>query len=361
MLSQSVSGRDGNPKREAVPACPVCDSPRRTFLHVNRDWIYLVPGEFALKRCDDCRCVYPDPRPHPDVLGDFYPEDEYYAYSQAPRHVLFARPGLAARVWYAAVQGLLRNQYGYEELGGSAALGALVRSVPPLRRRATHSLGILLHPWRPNGSLLDVGCAAGGYLDLMRALGWRRVVGVDISERGVATARDVLGIEAYQGELAGIGFPDATFDAVSMSHTLEHVAHPVQFLTEIRRVTRPGGRVAIVVPNVRSMLSGLLGEYWVGLDPPRHLVNFSPRGLRIAAERSGLRVESLRTWTYGATGMAKFSIARARGDAHSVCNDADYRFSLARRSIATGLAGAEKALAALGLPAGEQIVLVARR
>jgi len=237
----------------------------------------------------------------------------------------------------------------------------VVGAVPALQRRATFSLGVLLHPWQPGGALLDVGCGAGGYLDLMRALGWVRVVGVDISARGVATARDALGIDARQGELSEIGFADETFDAVSLSHTLEHVADPVALLQEVRRVLRPGGRVAILVPNVRSMLSRMLSPYWLGLETPRHLVNFSPEGLRTAVERSGLELESLRTSSLGATGVAAFSIARWRGDAHGVYTNSDHRFGVRRRAIAAALAGSEGALCALGLPAGELIGAVARR
>lgn len=360
MTVHEVTG--ANTTRESVDACPACDSPRRTFAYVSRDWIYRLPGEFDLKRCDDCRCVYPDPRPAPGhALGAFYPEEEYYAYSKAPRHNLFARPELPARAWHSAVQGLLRARHGYARLGGSVALGHLIRAVPPLERRATFSLGVLLHPWQPGGALLDVGCGAGGYLDLMRALGWERVVGVDISTRGVATARDVLGIEAHQGELEQARFPDATFDAVSLSHTLEHIAHPVALLEEVRRVTRPGGRVAILVPNVRSMLSRLLGEYWLGLETPRHLVNFSPDGLRIAIERAGFEVESLRTSPIGARGVAAFSIARWRGDGHGVYTNSEHRFGSRRRAIASALAAAENSLCAAGLPAGELIGAVARR
>ncbi len=346
---------------EAVGACPACDSPRRSLHAVSHDWIYRVPGCFALRRCLACASVYPDPRPTPQALGAFYPEDAYYAYSAPAPHELFARRELPARAWYAAVRGLLRSRYGYERLGGSALLGRAAGAVPFLRRRATHRLGVLLHPWQPGGALLDVGCGSGQYLDLMRALGWARVEGVDIGERGVTIAREQLGLEAHHGELIDVAFPDASFDAVSLSHTLEHVADPVALLAEVRRVLRPGGRVAIRVPNVRSMLSVLLGEYWLGLEAPRHLVLFSPAGLRIALERSGLRIESLGTSAMGAAGVAAFSIARARGDAHEVYTDETHRFAPQRRAAAAALAALEATLVAAGVPAGEEIAAVARR
>lgn len=345
---------------ESVDACPACSERQRRSLYESFDWLYGCPGTFPLSRCARCSSVYPTVRPTAETLGDFYPESSYYAYSASTPHRLFVRGGLLARAWYAAKKGLLRSHYGYD-LGGSQILGRCVGVIPPLARHAVFSLDATLHPYESDGALLDVGCGSGDYLDLMRALGWKRVVGVDISERGVTAARDLLGLEAHQGQLAEIGFPDATFDAITMSHTLEHVADPVALLSEARRILRPGGRVAILVPNVRSLGSRVFGRYWLGLDTPRHLVCFAPSGLRRVIERSGLTLESLHTPSSGSAGVAAFSLSRACGDDRSVYTDADHRFSARRRTVAAAHAGCEGLLCTLGLLLGEQIAVVARR
>jgi 2-polyprenyl-3-methyl-5-hydroxy-6-metoxy-1,4-benzoquinol methylase len=88
----------------------------------------------------------------------------------------------------------------------------------------------LLHPYVEGGSLLEVGCGSGRYLDLMRALGWKRVVGVDFSAKAVEQAKDTLGLEVYCGELRDVVLEPESFDAVSLSHTLEHVPDPIDFL-----------------------------------------------------------------------------------------------------------------------------------
>lgn len=351
---------DPGADRTRVEHCPACGSADREFAFSSHDWIYGVPGTFPLARCHTCGSMYPDPRPSPEALSAYYPEGAYYSYSEPGRHRLFARTELPARLWYMTVRGTLRARYGYEHLGGSRLLGATLGRTPPLHARATFSLGPLLHPWQPDGALLDVGCGSGRYLDLMRALGWSRVVGVDISERAVRTARDALGLEAYEGDMREVSFPAASFDAVSLSHTLEHVDDPVALLKEIRRVTRPGGRVAIIVPNVRSMLSRLLGEHWLGLETPRHLVNFTPLGLRIVLEEAGLQIASLTTSPQGSYGVALFSLSRARGDPRDVYTNERHRFGIWRRSIAGAASSLERALCAAGRPAGELIAAVAR-
>jgi len=261
-------------------------------------------------------------------------------------------------VWYSTKRGTLRR-HGYAHHGGSALLAATVGRLPVARHETTFSLGILLHPWVEGASLLDVGCGNGRYLDLMRALGWSRVVGVDTSASAVRAAREQLGIEAHCGDVRDVGLPDGSFHAVSISHTLEHVDDPAAVLAEIRRATKPGGRIAIVVPNVRSLLSRTLRESWLHLDTPRHLVVFSPRGLRSAVERAGLQLESLTTSPRGAYGVALLSMIRAAGEPHPGFKDPP-RFGLRRRLAARTLAGLERALCAARASVGEELFAVAR-
>lgn len=354
-----ASVNEPHQRGQEVDACPACGAPVGSFAFLARDWAHGIPGSFRLVRCDACASIYPDPRPSPETLASAYPDD-YYSYATPVRHQLFARPGPLARLWYATVRGLLRRDYGYAELGGSSVLAATLGSLSPLRQRATFRLGVRLHPWRPGGALLDIGCGAAMYLDLMRALGWEHVVGVDISESAVRKAREILDIEAYAGELDRVRLPDATFDAVTISHTLEHVEAPSSFLAEVRRITRRDGRIAIVVPNASSLLARKLGEHWVHLDAPRHLVCFTPTGIRIALERAGLQVITCDTSAKTAYWSALVSITRARDERRGeyVDHGVDYDFACRARAIA--LAGTERALCATGAPVGEELWVVAR-
>src|SRR6185503_15625723 len=176
------------------------------------------------------------------------------------------------------------------------------------------------------GSLLEVGCASGMYLDLMRALGWKRVVGIDISQRAIEQARNDLKLEAYCGELKDVCLDEESFDAVSLSHTLEHVSDPVGFLRETYRVMKPGARLAIVVPNVESLSARVFGRDWFHLDAPRHMVNFTRHSLRVTLERAGFRVESLKTNPRMSYQTALFSYSRRAGDDHSIYTDGTHRY-----------------------------------
>jgi SAM-dependent methyltransferase len=364
-MSASAQRRDEAAfcRREAVPQCPLCASPRRRAIVEDGDRLYGLPGRFPIVRCEDCGLGYLAERPVPEDLHLYYPDDAYYAYRKPAPYSLFERKDLAAAAWYFTKKSVLAHQYRYRHLGGSRALAALMRLpvLGGLHRKATFELGVLLHPYVDDGALLEVGCGAGMYLDLMRALGWRTVVGVDFSRKAVEQARSVLALDVRCGDPAQVGLEAGRFDAVSLSHTLEHVPDPVAFVTEIRRVMKPGARLAVVVPNSESLGARVFGGFWLGFEPPRHLVDFTRGSLRLTLERGGLAVESITTSPRGGSQVALFSDSRRSGIPHSVYTGATHRFPLRRRLRAMRLGLQEWLECALGRPAGEEIVAVARR
>jgi SAM-dependent methyltransferase len=151
--------------------------------------------------------------------------------------------------------------------------------------------------WLPSslrGQLLDVGCGGGHFLARMRNLGWQ-VRGVEPDVEAVRLARGHFDLNVFHGTLADARFPANEFDAVTMNHVIEHALDPVDLLRECRRVLKPGGRLVVVTPNARSLGRHRFGRAWRGWEPPRHLFLFTPKTLRLSAERAGLHIETLRT------------------------------------------------------------------
>lgn len=141
-------------------------------------------------------------------------------------------------------------------------------------------LGAMLRPWKEHGRLLDIGCGNGSYLAMMKRLGWE-VVGTEIDPKAADIATSSLGIFVHVGDLEDAPFEHASFDVITMSHVIEHVADPIEFLNTAARFLKPGGEMIVVTPNLSSLGSRIFGADWYYLDPPRHLYLFTPASVRL--------------------------------------------------------------------------------
>jgi SAM-dependent methyltransferase len=108
----------------------------------------------------------------------------------------------------------------------------------------------------PGHAVLDVGCGAGDVcVELAGRVGPSgRVCGVDVSEAMVAAARAAAGQAGREVDLRvataySLPFADASFDAVRAERVFQHLDDPGRALTEMVRVTRPGGRVMVFDPD----------------------------------------------------------------------------------------------------------------
>ena len=145
-------------------------------------------------------------------------------------------------------------------------------------RTAANSAAHLLPHLRTGQRLLDVGSGAGTITaDLARLVGPEHLVALEVAEESAALTRAELdrqgllarpgangepsadgeahgaasdgharpGAEVVVGDAHDLPFEDGTFDVVHAHQVLQHVAAPVGVLRELRRVTRPGGLVAV--------------------------------------------------------------------------------------------------------------------
>jgi len=143
------------------------------------------------------------------------------------------------------------------------------------------------------GTLLDVGCGVGLLLDVARRRGYR-VSGVEISPYAADIARRRYRLDVNTGALQEAKYEDGAFDVVIMNHVLEHLADPPAVLSEIRRTMKPGGALAVGVPNFASIFRRALRSRWPSLLPEQHLWHFSPSTLKKLLAKSGFAVEAVK-------------------------------------------------------------------
>jgi SAM-dependent methyltransferase len=239
--------------------CPVCGSPPADACAISGpDRLHGVPGTFCVAVCSECSGGWTLPHADESELGAFYP-DTYGA--------------------YVLEHGFL----GAIQRAGQRVLMDFAVSRPPLDTLTK----------RPPGALLDVGCGRG---DLGAALvrhGWR-VSGIDPSPAACDLARS-RGVDAHVGTLASVTLSPESFDAVVMTHALEHVAEPRVDLARIRDLLRPGGVVVISVPNFGSWQQRRFDTDWFPLELPRHRTHFTATSLATALRSVGFESVSVRS------------------------------------------------------------------
>jgi 2-polyprenyl-3-methyl-5-hydroxy-6-metoxy-1,4-benzoquinol methylase len=272
---------------EQVEACPVCGCRDRSLAYGElRDRVFFcAPGLWNLYECGACRCCYLDPRPTRETVG--------LAYARYFTHRSSSRPDIVDMRPLRRLQRMLANGYRNRRHGTrdepSHALGWLVAWLLP-RNRALMDAQMRRLPRPTAGSrLLDIGCGDGAFLHLAQSAGWE-VVGIDFDVAAVESARrrglDVRcqTVEALAGESA------SPFDAITISHVIEHVHDPADLLRHAFRLLKPGGTLWVDTPNLSSIGRVRFGHAWIGLDAPRHLVLFNPVSLRRLLERTGFTI-----------------------------------------------------------------------
>jgi methionine biosynthesis protein MetW len=288
-----------------VEACPVCGGSGPLLYQGLRDREFDAPGEWSIRRCADCRSLWLDPRPTDDDLHLAYAT--YFTHAKSPATTKTGAKSALARtcrvIRDAGADSYIATQYGYAKSTSAwAPLAEMLIRVWP-GRRLDAEFKVMRLPFRSPATMLDVGCGDGELLESLRERGWA-VRGVDFDPDAVAAARS-QGLDVDLGDLRAQCYPDAAFDAVTMSHSLEHVPEPRAILEEVRRILKPGGRIVIVTPNARSWLHRRYGSDWKPLEPPRHLQIFAMTPLTSLVREVGFVDVESTTTARSANGMAR--------------------------------------------------------
>jgi len=139
------------------------------------------------------------------------------------------------------------------------------------------------------GRLLEVGCGLGYLLNVARRRGWE-AIGLEPSHFASRYAREQFGLEVRRQSLEEADLRPGSFDAVIMRDVLEHSPDPQRLLRAAWGVLRPGGFLALSVPNFGSLGASLAPTRWRHLRPEQHLFHFTPGALGRLLSQCGFRV-----------------------------------------------------------------------
>jgi demethylmenaquinone methyltransferase/2-methoxy-6-polyprenyl-1,4-benzoquinol methylase len=121
---------------------------------------------------------------------------------------------------------------------------------------------------RPGDTVLDACCGTGD-LAVAAARAGGRVTGIDFSTAMLERARrKAPGLEWIEGDLLALPFDDATFDSATVGFGVRNVEDLSRGLSELRRVLRPGGRLAILeITRPRGLLAPFYRLWFDGVVP----------------------------------------------------------------------------------------------
>ncbi|MEM1108221.1 MAG: class I SAM-dependent methyltransferase [Planctomycetota bacterium] len=141
----------------------------------------------------------------------------------------------------------------------------------------------------PSKTLLDVGCATGGFLaSASKEPGWQ-CTGVELSEEAVKVAKEEYDLEAYCGDLETPELRGRSFGLITMWHVLEHLIDPLAELERVSKMLQPGGLLFVELPSWSGMGRRLKGSAWKQIKPPEHINYFTPSSLERCVQRAGLK------------------------------------------------------------------------
>lgn len=329
-----------------APGCPLCGEPGRTLYASLRDRLFSAGGSWSILQCPNASCglLWLDPMPALEDVHRIYAS--YYTHAEERPRV-----GLLDRLLAAAKRGYVANHFGYEAGAIERLLGLLPWIYPG--RRAELDFSVMWLNADRRGRLLDVGAGSGWLVEHLSSLGWD-AEGLDFDARAVERAR-ARGLKLHYGGLAEQRFPEASFDAVTMSHSIEHVHDPVRWLAEARRVLKRGGRLTLATPNTRSLLHRRFREHWFPLDPPRHLQLFNREALGAALKRAGF----VRTEIFTSVRDANGAFLGSRSIRRSGRHDMTVHAPAMKQVLARMFQVSESARLLFDRDAGEDLVALA--
>lgn len=236
--------------------CPICrEQALQPFLEA-KDYT-VSQQQFSLVSCGNCRLVLTQDVPAQEEIGPYYQSQQYISHSDT-------RKGFINQLYHG------------------------VRKITLASKRKL----VVRHTGMLNGNLLDIGCGTGAFLHQMKTAGWN-ITGLEPDDTARANALSLYGIKALPShELYQL--PQASFDAITLWHVLEHVHELTAYIKTIQQLLKPGGTLFIAVPNYTSADAAHYGKYWAAYDVPRHLYHFSPQSMKTLLRNFGLQVKSVK-------------------------------------------------------------------
>ena len=138
---------------------------------------------------------------------------------------------------------------------------------------------------------LDIGCAAGYFMDVLKADGWQ-VEGIELDESMRRTPQE-RGYTVFDQPLE-VFQNSHQYDLITLFDVIEHLPGLQADVAKMAGMLAPNGCIALVTPDIESVQRRLCGAKWFQFKPTEHIYYFSPSTLRQLFEPHGIDVVLLK-------------------------------------------------------------------
>lgn len=147
--------------------------------------------------------------------------------------------------------------------------------------------------YRKTGKMLDVGCGIGLFLIEAKKRGWE-VYGTEFTDRAIEICRE-KGIQMEQGKLDPAWYTENSFDVVTSWEVMEHINNPLEEVSNIRQILRPGGLFFFTTPNFNAFERYVLKSNYNVIEYPEHLCYYTKRTMNYLLKNNGFSREKMTT------------------------------------------------------------------
>jgi 2-polyprenyl-3-methyl-5-hydroxy-6-metoxy-1,4-benzoquinol methylase len=234
---------------EQISVCPLC-SGINLIEYLSCKDNTVSKESFSIKECKGCSFLFTSPRPAIQEISKYYQSEDYISHSNSRK-------------------GLFNKLYQF------------------IRNFTISQKEKLVLNYVSRGTLLDIGCGTGEFLNYCSKQNWR-VQGVEPGLSAREFAQKTYNLSVYDEAYIN-AIPDSSYDVITLWHVLEHVHNLNERIDQLKKIVSDKGIILIAVPNPSSYDAKYYKEHWAAYDLPRHLYHFTPKTITQLFANHGLK------------------------------------------------------------------------
>lgn len=227
--------------------CPLCNSNERKM-------VYCEKYE-RLNKCVKCSLLYTNPRLKKKNINDLY---DFTYFNNTISHC-----------------------FGYSDY---------LADEKKIRKTFIRRIEVIGNYFPDKGTLLDLGCAAGFFVDEAKKRGWS-AEGVELSSFMANYAKDKFSLNVTNVDIEKYKFVKNRYDLITMWDTIEHLTDPLNLFKKINLSLKKKGMIVFSTPDVGSFPARITGNSWIGFKlSDEHLTYFSKNTIKTLCDLTGFEI-----------------------------------------------------------------------